>query len=240
MIRPGLSRARIVARTEGVGDQWVIRSLESVGGEGWTSLKSDEHTTVFVGVLAGGWSIVKTHALTRPKDSLAAIFRRTRLHRQFRGTVRSIRAGIPAAIVRLVIRGRDEEGRVIDTLIMERVPGRSVLEIFADAETNEETKRELAELVGALTHTLLAEGLFNRDHKPSNIIVDESRGGFRPVLIDCVGVRKAKTGDTIERLLKNLVVELIGYSCAPSSTSAWRALCASLPDASRHERKAAW
>ena len=107
-------------------------------------------------------------------------------------------------------------------------------------------QHDLARRAGELTARLAAAGLFNRDHKPSNIIVEHERPGAPKspglVLIDTAGVTRLGARRP-ERMLFNLVVEFVGTRTLPRRTLLMRALRAYLDHANGSTRgtpRAVW
>ena len=80
--------------------------------------------------------------------------------------------------------------------------GKSLYNLLHHGELTDPQKRtQLMTAVGQLTRQLAAKGLFNRDHKASNIVVDEDA---KPWLIDVVGVRRSRGQKDTDRMLANL------------------------------------
>jgi len=205
------------------------------------TLKQDERSAVYRGeaIVAGVHRvvIVKTMRLNRIRDLFSRWFRRTRLMRQWRGAALLDAAGIPAARPFALFRGRDAGSRnVIETLVMEFVEGKMLLQYAAEQTPGCPEQRALARAVGSHAAGLLRAGLFNRDHKPSNIIAQRVPDGpdWRLVLIDTVGIRRAGAfsgaGDRGDALLATMLaklwIECLGVGASVDRSLRWRVVLA--------------
>ena len=198
----------------------MVRSREGVNGAalareagwpGWAEgalvLKSSGGSSVLAGETramgAGGWVVVKTMAW-RARDRASALAGRTRLARQWRGA--ELLAGVaPCARVLALWRGVDGGGRAVESLAMERVAGRTLLEVARDGDGP--ARSDGALLAGRVARRVWDAGLFNRDHKASNLMAP-ARGGL--LMIDTVGVRRARRGDDPAEMLAKLLIEANG------------------------------
>lgn len=80
--------------------------------------------------------------------------------------------------------------------------GTSLYHLFYQGELTDADRRErVLQAVGRLTGELIRLGIFNRDHKASNIVVD---GEDRPWLIDVGAVRRFRGVAGAVRMLANL------------------------------------
>lgn len=114
-----------------------------------------------------------------------------------------------------------------DCLVMERLQGPTLLECMDQAKRGQmPVKRQhaLARAVGLQVGCLLAAGLHNRDHKPSNLVVafDAQDPDAMPTIAvaDAQGVRRLesdKARHTI-RTQASLVIEAIGTGVTPRRT----------------------
>lgn len=122
-------------------------------------------------------------------------------------------------------------GRLCEVLAMTWVEGSTLLHAAA-GHNPVRTQHEHARRAGELVWRLSAAGLFNRDLKPSNVIVrDADPGQFRAgellAIIDCVGVRRALAqGDQqqIVRMLASLLIEPLGCGVPIRAALAMRGL----------------
>ncbi len=153
----------------------------------------------------------------------------SRLARQWRGAELAVANGVPASVPVALLRGRDDRGQRIEALVLPYVDGRSALEEIARPSSRAARRRTLVAL-GELTGRLVAAGLLNRDHKPSNIVIAAGGG---PVLVDTMGIRPLRRGEThaaTVRMLANLLVECLGVGARPSRADCLRALLAAEPE----------
>lgn len=110
-----------------------------------------------------------------------------------------------------------------DCLVMGRLEGQTLLRWLADIERGlvpVARQHALARAVGAQVGCLLAAGLHNRDHKPSNLIVCFE--GERPTVAvaDCQGVHRLERDKSRHaiRTQASLALEAIGAGVLPRRT----------------------
>lgn len=119
-------------------------------------------------------------------------------------------------------------------LELEYLPGRSALELLCDETLCDADRRSAAAAIGRVVARLVEVGLFHRDLKLSNLILDDSIGQIEVWLIDTVGVRLmrrrvAQTARMLERLAVQPAVRGIDLSPAewmPTMRHALRPLAA--------------
>jgi len=141
-----------------------------------------------------------------------------RLMRQWRGSTwlaaRGIATARPLALLRRWGPSCGEE-----VLVMERLEGPSLLECLASRGLTRGQERALAEEVGRMAARMVAAGRYNRDHKPSNLIVtgvDERSATV--AVIDAVAIRVSVGGlRGLERMLASLVIEPTGCGHPPTA-----------------------
>lgn len=205
---------------------------DELGSSAWLSrariVKSDDRSSVLSGEIAGRGVIVKTLETSSLRSRAPGGLGRTRLMRQWRGAERLLEHGLPTVEPVLMWRGRSSKGHHAETLVLERVRGGTLLSSAAGGGLGVRRQHELAREVGRLTARLERAGLFNRDHKPSNIIVGENGAGL--VMIDTAGVMRLGARDP-HRMLFNLVVEFVGTGTLPRRALLVRALEAYLEEA---------
>jgi tRNA A-37 threonylcarbamoyl transferase component Bud32 len=222
---------------------WVMRSGVSdpgglameLGSERWVeraeTLKRSGASAVLAGRASCGEVVVKCQRLPGRVGEARSRLMASRLARQWRGAERLRGAGIATAGTLMLWRGRDAGGALVECLAMERLKGRSLLHWAADAGAGRAERAALARGVGELTGRLVSGGLFNRDHKPSNVVVLRVEPSVRLALVDTVGIRKATRGGTA-RMLANLLYEVIGTGTtldARERALVWRGVAASGP-----------
>jgi hypothetical protein len=160
--------------------------------------------------------------------------------RQWRGAELLESAGIPTSNGLALWRGRDDEGALL-ILLLEKLPGEDVISLLH----HQRFTAEHARAIGELTATLAISGIYNRDHKPSNLIaLPDGRIG----VVDTVGVRRRralspdpKRSGALSMLVAQ-VIESLGVGLLPSRSNLLRGLQAfadayGLP---RRDLKQAW
>lgn len=90
----------------------------------------------------------------------------------------------------------------------------------------------IAREVGRQIASMIAHGRFNRDHKPSNLIVVWRGGRAGVAVIDCVAIlplwRGGGAGGSLERMLASLCIEPLGVGVVPRRALVMATLCAAL------------
>jgi len=215
MVHPPVSRVRVreFGETEGAGSPGArARSIARAVCDGSfvaaaSVIKADGRTSV----AAGYPVVVKTLALDRIRDRLGSIVWSTRLWRQARGAQRVQACGVASACVHALVRGRDATGQRVEALILERVQGPTLLRAAAERTLEPRSANLLLDRVGRDVAALATSGLYNRDHKPSNLIVSsDERGHPIPVLIDTADIRRRTNEAPMDRMLAKLMIEAIG------------------------------
>jgi hypothetical protein len=149
------------------------------------------------------------------------LLHRSPLHREIRGsallTRHNIRAVTPLAIYR---------GQGVQCLALRHVPGRTLLECIADPALTCTQRRGIARAVGTQLRHMCQQGLLNRDHKPSNLIVDEHAPTSPTItLIDPAGVFLAPVpGWGLQQMLASLFIEPSGCGIPPTPRDIVRVL----------------
>ncbi|MFM9957962.1 MAG: lipopolysaccharide kinase InaA family protein [Phycisphaerales bacterium] len=230
--------ARIVG--EAASTAWLQRA---------TVLKSEGRSAAYAGRVDALPVVVKCLRLDRPKDLLARAFGQTRGLRQWSGAALLASRGFATPELLVLARGRDESGRVVETLVMERVDAPTLLQVIAERAGGRPSEslanRALAREAGALAGRMARAGLRNRDLKPSNVLAARKAGGSEWLLIqiDTVGVREDDAASAGEMLFR-LLVECVGVGRTPARTLRWRAVRAALETGggapSRGTAKALW
>ncbi|TVQ33843.1 MAG: hypothetical protein EA376_00995 [Phycisphaeraceae bacterium] len=204
-------------------------------------LKQDDRDAVLAGEFNGRPAILKIHRLSGAGDAAARLLGGTRLQREWKGYLALRNAGLPCAEPIALLRARSAHGSAIEALATYRLPGETLLRHAARAATTPRDEHELSTELGVLTARIALAGLHNRDHKPSNIIIDAGApAGKRLTLIDAAGVRRRRPrGD--ERMLANLTIEFLGARALPRRALLMRCLraCETEPGAD-HDHKERW
>jgi tRNA A-37 threonylcarbamoyl transferase component Bud32 len=206
-------------------------------------LKDHPGGTVWAVNLQGRACVCKCIPLEGPRRFLQSALNTTPLARHARNAARLRRAGIDAAEPLALIRGRSENRRV-ECLVMEHVPGPTVLDALADPGLSPRALHRIAEAVGTLPVRLARIGLFNRDPKPSNLIVrhaDQRHAAL--AVIDCADLRSADRA-AVWRTLASAWIEPAGCALRPRLALAMRAARSAGalidPDHPRARTRALW
>lgn len=231
LIRSGSADSRAIARAV-VGASWA---------RGAEEIKREKRTSVRRGEACGREVVVKTWAWTRLRDWLNAIFGRTAGQRHWRGAERLRALGVESAACLALVRWREGFG-VRETLVLEALRGKTLLEHLDEVQRGVSgltfaERRELARTVGAQVKGMTTRGWFNRDHKPSNVIVVSPA---RVCVIDTVAIKRDRERTGGARMLTSLMLEPMGVRCVASRTMRMRVLLEASGGASLKARKAAW
>ncbi len=238
-IRPGIRIARIVKdwRDRAPVVKQFALGLGSVDASALELLKSGKHSFVGRVTLDGQPVVVKWRELTTLNDRAKCVFGASRAFRQWRGARRLARAGIPAArpyalLVQYGISSATSAPNETvsnyanprEWLILESIPGKTVLHHLADGELSLIDQHALARAVGVQVGAMLRAGLCNRDHKPSNLMASFDDGVPIVTLIDTVAIRRRSNPGEMVRMLATLLIESIGVGVAPRGAIAFRVL----------------
>ena len=122
-----------------------------------------------------------------------------------------VRTGQPLMLARAAV-----DRRTCELLVLEYLEGPTLLECLRDAATGRMPVWKQHAIAHAIGVQMSDMGcIFNRDHKPSNLIVLKANTGEPEVaVIDCVGVRRVQVLRT-ERMLATLVIEPTGCGVGP-------------------------
>ncbi len=147
---------------------------------------------------------------------LKSFLRCSRAFRHWRGAAWLAEHGFRTAACYSLLRGRVTwRGPGIDKeiLIMEALPGKSVLHHLADRDLGVGQEHALARALGRMLADLARAGAYNRDGKPSNLIVTRTDPPEIAV-IDCVAIRAARGASMpLERSAARLLIEPRGVGC---------------------------
>lgn len=238
-IRPGIRVARIVKewRDRAPAVKQFALGLGMAEDGQLELLKAGKHSFVGRATLDGQLVVVKWRELTSLNDRAKVIFGVSRAFRQWRGARLLAGAGIPAArpfalLVQHGIPGADSaaaksarnDANPREWLILENIPGQTVLHHIAGGKLSLIDQHALARAVGVQVGAMLRAGLCNRDHKPSNLIAEFVDGVPIVTLIDTVAIRRRSNPGEMVRMLATLLIESIGVGVAPRGAIAFRVL----------------
>ncbi len=109
-------------------------------------------------------------------------------------------AGLPVAPI--IASGVQRRGVAARFWLVTPHRGTSLHNLFNHGKMTDPARRQrVLEAVGQLTGELIRKGLFNRDHKASNIVIDDED---RPWLIDVGAVGRSRGTAGADRMLANL------------------------------------
>ncbi len=143
----GPERLKIKTLADGTKDATVWRATLTLGKR--------EHEVV-----------LKVEPLDSLRKKIQALLRQTKSFRQWRGADAIESRGFRAARAHAVLRERG-----VEILVIESLCGPNVLEAVADSAWRIRDQLQLADALGDWTSALCHAGIYNRDHKPSNVIV---------------------------------------------------------------------
>ncbi len=135
----------------------------------------------------------------------------SRAMRQVRGAALLEQAGVRTGRPALLLR-EARKGAAIEWLVLDWLPGEDLIEALGRRERSTSWEHALAARAGELARRLSEAGIFNRDHKCSNLIVgpDDEIG-----VVDTVGVRRSRRRDGLERMLASMLFEAAGTGLLP-------------------------
>jgi len=180
--------------------------------------------------------VVKCRPDAGPGESFKRLTRSTRGDRQWRGAEWLAAYGFltPRS---LVLARAEVDGVRCEILVMERLAGRSVLEHLAagvEKTAGSLSVREqhvAAKRVGEMIANLSRAGRYNRDGKPSNLIVTLGTAGDIAIgIIDTVAIRRDAwfDSDELEWMLARLYIEPVGCGFPPRRALCMRAVLAAV------------
>ncbi|MCW5776981.1 MAG: hypothetical protein KIS87_11125 [Phycisphaeraceae bacterium] len=189
---------------------------ERLSGGAWARtarvLKEHEGSRVFEANASGAGVVVKVWPIAGLRRRVQLLTGTTRGHRHWRGAERLARVGVATARPLWLATARID-GLPVVVLAMERVEGGTLLSHLADGTMSEGDAESLAGAVGEQVGAIVRSGLFNRDHKPSNLIVTGVGGAMPSVaVVDCVAVRRSRGRrlGPMARMIASLLIEPAG------------------------------
>jgi hypothetical protein len=218
------------------GPAWAAALAEEPWARSATLLKEDRGVRVLATTLRGRAVVLKFYryrgALHRARARLGVAAG----DRHWAGAALLAAEGLACAPM-LALLSRTDAGVREDCLVMGRLEGQTLLR-WMDLATRGEVplarQHALADAVGLQVGCLLAAGLHNRDHKPSNLIVrfDADDPACTPTvaIADCQGVHRLtrdRSRHTI-RTQAGLAIEAIGAGVLPRKAIIARTLRAAV------------
>lgn len=189
-------------------------------------LKDHPGGTVWRASMLGRPCVVKCLRLDTARRRLQAAMGMSPAWRHWHGA-RWLRAhGFSTAETWAIVRGL-RDGEPVECLIMQFLPGESVLEHMAMLDLPARRQHQVASAVARLACRLAHEGRVNRDAKPSNLIVTSlHETGAHLAVIDCADLRPCRRDDegAVARMLASAVLEPLGVGCLSRSPVLLRAV----------------
>jgi tRNA A-37 threonylcarbamoyl transferase component Bud32 len=227
-------------------DAW-IKALRRIDPSHLRPLKEDAATGVYRLRLLGREVVLKYWVIPGTWGHIKALARFSRGHRHWRGARWLVTHGFRTAEPLALARGRDSDGNSIECLVMEALAGKTLLRHMAERRLSPRAEHRLAESLGRDAARMQSLGRFNRDHKPSNLIIADPQGPAEIAVIDCVAIQRTRRGPLSggERMLLSLAIEPVGTDCPPRRTLAARTIWSYVDAISggagapnRHQRRA--
>ncbi len=226
---PGIRVERVAPDQDARVWRDALRGFDPSGAK---VLKGDRGVAVYRASMAGLDVVIKAWELGPGLPRIKQLLHASRAWRHWRGAARLQHASIPTARGLALLSERARGGLVVEWLAMEALPGRTLLEVLAAIHADPgavTVKRQhaLARVLGRQLADLERAGLFNRDHKPSNLIVAWSEehpadGTHRAAdeprvsMIDCVAIQGLgrHSWRRVRRMLASLLIEPTGCGLA--------------------------
>ena len=149
-------------------------------------------------------------------------------HKHWRGALLLQDRGIATAAP-LVLCRAEIDGASCELLVLEFIEGPTLLECMASSRKESLPVREQHAIARAVGRQVaqFSQGLQNRDHKPSNLIVRQSAAGKPEIaVIDCVGVYHSPLWRGFFPPLASLMIEPTGCAVPPRRALRMRTLAA--------------
>lgn len=184
------------------------RDLESM-----TVLKVADDVTVYATTVDDHPVVLKVSVLKGLTRRAYAALGSTRACRHWRGSRRLTALGLPTPECHAIIQGKSG-GTRLEVLVMERVPGRTLLDHVARPTLPVKGEHRLARALARQCADMARAGVFNRDHKPSNIMVVDAHAPTLAIL-DTVAIRPLPRPGPVAPPLERLIIEPIGIGATP-------------------------
>ena len=189
-------------------------------------LKRDGGTAVYRTTLLRREVVLKCWKLRTLGDRMKALAGMSRADRHWHGARWLLDAGLETAEPLALISERREGTRRL-WLAMAALPGKSVLQHLADRDLAARQEHAAARELARIAQTMIAAGRWNRDFKPSNLMVTHiEEASIRIATIDCVAIRRTRNrnGAPALRMSASLFLEPSGVGHPPRAALACRFL----------------
>ncbi|MDX2016616.1 MAG: hypothetical protein SFY95_03120 [Planctomycetota bacterium] len=198
-------------------------------------LKRENTSGVFHARFLGREVVIKSRVTVGLWARLRQLFRPGKAWRQWEGAQWLRAQNLPTAEP-LVLASRRSRAGLEELLVLAHVPGKTLLEHLADASLPVRLQHVLAREAGRLVAAMVLpapdmRGRFNRDHKPSNLLVPRlTPAGAEIAVIDTVDLRPIlrpkQAAGFARRMLASMVIEPTGCGVPPRRALMARALVA--------------
>jgi tRNA A-37 threonylcarbamoyl transferase component Bud32 len=214
VIHPGIRLERLDPSEKHLAEQWgaALRIFDPVEAHALKDSPADSDGVWRTSML-GASVVIKCVSLRSARARVASALGLSRGFRQWRGARLLGAAQIPTA--RMLVHAT-EYARPFprEWLVMEHIEGATALAELGAGRCDATLCNALGAQVGEMTRDA---SIFNRDHKPSNLVVHRTPTGLVSiVLIDTVGVSRVRwsPNKAAARMLASLVIEPTGCGVA--------------------------
>lgn len=208
------SRVRALRGKSGQRQLWTDVLADPRRLTALTVIKRTDRVGVWSAAVDGRQVILKAWPIAGLAARSYAALGLTRASRQWRGSERLAGVGVQVPEMLALVRGRSSAGDV-EALVMTRVDGRTLLDHLAHPTVGPRVEHRIAEALARQCAAMARAGVFNRDHKPSNLIVTgATECNARLVVLDSVAIRPLPGGPR-SAPLERLVLEAIGVGAPP-------------------------
>jgi tRNA A-37 threonylcarbamoyl transferase component Bud32 len=173
-------------------------------------LKKEGGSAVYQARLMGHDVVIKVRGCKGLKERLKLWTGNTRGLRHWNGA-QWLKAHGLATAKPYVLATQHERGTMQEWLVLEQLPGKTLLQHIADRDLSVRQEHDIARKLARQVQAMAKAGRFNRDHKPSNLILAPSV--YEPAIIDCVAIRTGAHHHW--RMLHALAVEPLGLGILP-------------------------
>ena len=235
---PPIDGLRVAKYASGAGyapDQWA-RALAAVDWSAAELLSDKPRSSVWRAELVVQKRpmtlVIKCEPIDGFKRRVQKLLHRTHAHRQWRGAELLAAKGITSAEAMAIVCGQ-RDGALVECLIMQSLPGASLLRTIAERQLGVRDEHRLAREVGKLIAFMIQKRVVNADPKPSNIILMNKAGTIKLGFVDTVGVKQhteflpgleAVDDADVWFMLRDLLLEPMGIGRPVRRSLAMRAL----------------
>ncbi len=212
--------SRVKVRRIGPGEdaaRWAAALADPSWHDGSVALKEDAGSWVRRADLRGRGVVIKCRPVYRADDRLKVLVGASRGDRQWNGAEWLASHGFATARPLALAIG-DVDGMRAEILVTEFMVARSILEHLAARDMSARDEHEVCRALARLIAGLIKNGRYNRDGKPSNLLVVRTpQGAIDVATIDTVAIRQTGPAShtKLVAMLASLVIEPIGVGAEP-------------------------